>query len=189
MAGEFGRINTSNATGFITISPDPAAVLTNDGETAGPPNFLPTIYAGQTTSIDIGFVINYPIAPEGTSSNPATNVTALYDFAANGMNVSYSGNIVTLSGTFGSVFDNEYYEFVLDDNTLEILPPDTEDPFKALVRYEMPNPVTQNNSYAFNVTGPGETGTVTIQVDVGQWVVWRYQTAVTNIGNLRIRGP
>jgi hypothetical protein len=46
-----------------------------------------------------------------------------------------------------------------------------------------------NNAYAFNVTGPGETGTVTIQVDVGQWVVWRYQTAVTNIGNLRIRGP
>ena len=189
MAGEFGRINISNATGFVTISPDPAAVLTNDGETGAPPNFLPTIYGGQTISIDIGFAIHYPIMPEGTSSNPATSVTALYDFAAHGMNVTSSGNTVTLSGTFSSVFDNEYYEFVLDDNTLEILPPDTEDPFKALVRYEMPNPVTQNNAYAFNVTGPGETGNVTIQVDVGQWIVWQYQTAVNNIGNLRIQGP
>ena len=189
MAGEFGRISTSNATGFVTISPDPVAVITNDGETGAPVNYLPTIYAGQTTSIDIGFVINYPIAPEGTSSSPATSVTALYDFAAKGMNVSYSGNIVTLSGTFASVFDNEYYEFVLDDNTLQVLPPDTTEDFKALVKYEMPNPVTQNNSYAFSVTGPGETGNVTIQVDVGQWAVWRYQTAVTNIGNLRIRGP
>jgi len=189
MAGEFGRINTSNATGFVAVSPDPAAVMTNDGETAGPVNFLPTIYGGQTISIDIGFAIHYPILPEGTSSNPAVSVTALYDFAARGMNVFYSGNTVTLSGTYSSVFDNEYYEFVKNDNTLEVLPPDTSEPFKALVRYEMPNPVTQNNSYAFNVTGPGESGNVTIQVDVGQWVVWKYQTAINNIGTLRARGP
>lgn len=189
MAGEFVRINTSNAVGFVTISPDPAAALTNDGEVSAPNNYIPTIYGGQTISIDIGFAIHYPIMPEGSSSNPASNVTAVYDFAANGMNVSYSGNTVTLSGTFSSVFENEYYQFVKDDNTLEILPPDTTDPFKALVKYEMPNPVTQNNLYAFNVTGPGETGNVTLQFDVGQWIVWKYQTAVTNIGNLREQGP
>jgi len=188
MAGEFVRINTSNAVGFVTVSPDPAAVLTNDGETAAPNNFLPTIYAGQNISIEIGFAIHYPIMPEGTSSNPAVNVTALYDFASNGMNVSYSGNTVTLSGTFANVFEDEYYEFVFNDNTLQVLPPDTTEDFKALVRYEMPNPVTQNNQYAFTVTGPGETGNVTLQANIGQWVVWQYQTAVNNIGNLRNQG-
>lgn len=189
MANEFVTINTSNATGFVTVSPDPASVLTNDGETAAPNLYIPTIYGGQTISIDIGFSIAYPIMPEGTVTAPATSVTALYDFASKGINVSYLGNVVRLSGTFSGTFDSEYYEFVLDDGTLEALPPDTTEDFKALVRYEMPNPVTQNNQYAFSVTGPGETGNVTVQTNVGQWVVWRYQTAINNIGTLRVRGP
>ena len=184
MANEFVRINTSNATGFVTISPDPATVLTNDGELPAPNLYIPTIYGGQTFSIDIGFSIAYPIMPEGSNSAPATSVTALYDFAARGINVSYLGNVARLSGTYSSTFDGEYYEFVLEDNTLEVLPPDTTEDFKALVRYEMPNPVTQNNQYAFSVTGPGETGNVTLQANIGQWVVWQYQTAVNNIGTL-----
>ena len=189
MANEFVTINTSNATGFVTVSPDPAAVLTNDGETAAPNLYIPTIYGGQTISIDIGFNIVYPIMPEGNVSAPATSVTALYDFASKGINVTYLGNVVRLSGTYSSTFEGEYYQFVLDDGTLEILPPDTTEEFKALVRYEMPNPVTQNNQYAFSVTGPGETGNVTLQANIGQWIVWRYQTAVDNIGSLRVRGP
>ena len=189
MANEFVTINTSNATGFVTVSPDPAAVLTNDGETAAPNSYIPTIYGGQTISIDIGFNIVYPIMPEGNVTAPATSVTALYDFASKGINVTYLGNVVRLSGTYSSTFDGEYYQFVLDDGTLEVLPPDTTDDFKALVRYEMPNPVTQNNQYTFSVTGTGETGNVTLQANIGQWIVWRYQTAVDNIGSLRVRGP
>ena len=189
MANEIVTINTSNATGFVTVSPDPAAVLTNDGETAAPNLYIPTIYGGQTISIDIGFNIVYPIMPEGNVTAPATSVTALYDFASKGINVTYLGNVVRLSGTYSSTFDGEYYQFVLDDGTLEVLPPDTTEEFKALVRYEMPNPVTQNNQYTFSVTGPGETGNVTLQANVGQWIVWRYQTAVDNIGSLRVRGP
>jgi hypothetical protein len=189
MANEFVTISTSNATGFVSVNPDPATVLTNDGEFAAPNLYLPTIYGGQTISIDIGFNIVYPIMPEGNVSAPATTVTALYNFAAQGINVSYLGNIVRLTGTFSSTFNGEYYEFVLDDGTLEVLPPDTTEDFKALVRYEMPNSITQNNQYAFSVTGPGETGNVTLQANVGQWIVWKYQTAVNNIGTLKVRGP
>jgi hypothetical protein len=189
MANETVTINTSNATGFVTVSPDPAAVLTNDGESAAPNLYLPTIYGGQTISIDIGFNIVYPIMPEGNVSAPATSVTAIYDFAAQGINVTYLGGGVRLSGIFPSPFDSEYYQFVLDDNSLEILPPDTTSDFKALVRYEMPNPVTENVQYAFSVTGPGETGNVTLQANIGQWIVWSYQTAVTNISTLRELGP
>jgi hypothetical protein len=188
MANEYVTINTSNATGFVAVSPDPALVLTNDGESAPPNLFLPTIYGGQTISIDIGFNIVSPIMPEGNVSAPATSVTALYDFASKGINVTYLGGIVRLSGTYSSTFDGEYYEFVLNDGTLEVLPPDTTEDFKALVRYEMPNPVTQNNQYAFSVTGPGETGNVTLQANVGQWIVWRYQTAVTNVQTLVSQG-
>ena len=184
MANEFVSINISNATGFVAVSPDPADVLTNDGETAPPNSYIPTIYGGQTISIDIGFNIVYPIMPEGVVSAPATSVTALYDFASKGINVSYLGNVVRLSGTFSGTFDGEYYEFVLNNGTIQALPPTTTEDFKALVRYEMPNPVTQNNLYAFSVTGPGETGNVTLQANVGQWVVWQYQTAVNNIGTL-----
>ena len=184
MANEFVSINISNATGFVAVSPDPADVLTNDGETAPPSSYIPTIYGGQTISIDIGFNIVYPIMPEGVVSAPATSVTALYDFASKGINVSYLGNVVRLSGTFSGTFDGEYYEFVLNNGTIQALPPTTTEDFKALVRYEMPNPVTQNNLYAFSVTGPGETGNVTLQANVGQWVVWQYQTAVNNIGTL-----
>jgi hypothetical protein len=189
MANEFVTINKSNATGFVTVSPDPADILTDDGATPAPNLYLPTIYGGQTISIDIGFNIVYPIMPEGVVAAPATSVTALYDFAAKGINVSYQGNVVRLSGTFSGTFDGEYYEFVLDDGTLEALPPDTTEDFKALVRYEMPNPVTQNNQYAFSVTGPGETGNVTLQANVGQWIVWKYQTAVDNISTLVQLGP
>ena len=188
MANEFVTINTSNATGFVTVSPDPALVLTNDGEVAAPNLYIPTIYGGQTISIDIGFNIVYPIMPEGVVTAPATSVTALYDFAAKGINVSYVGNLVRLSGTFSGTFDGEYYEFVLNDGTVQALPPDTTEDFKALVRYEMPTPVTQNNQYAFSVTGPGETGNVTLQTNVGQWVVWKYQTAVTNVQTLVSQG-
>ena len=188
MANETVTINTSNATGFVAVSPDPASVLTNDGESAAPNLYLPTIYGGQTISIDVGFNIVYPIMPEGNVTAPATSVTALYNFAAQGINVSYLGNVVRLSGTFSSIFEGEYYEFVLNDGTLEALPPDTTEDFKALVRYEMPNPVTQNNQYAFSVTGPGETGNVTLQANIGQWVVWQYQTAVNNIQTLVSQG-
>ena len=189
MANEFVTITKSNATGFVTVSPDPAAVLTNDGESAAPNLYLPTIYGGQTISIDIGFNIGYPLDPEGNVIAPATSVTALYDFAANGINVVYLGSVVRLSGTFSGSFDNEYYQFVFNDNTLKILPPDTAENFKALVRYEMPNPITQDKQYAFSVTGQGATGNVTIQASIGQWIVWRYQTAINNIGSLRVRGP
>ena len=188
MANEFVSINISNATGFVAVSPDPADVLTNDGETAPPNSYIPTIYGGQTISIDIGFNIVYPIMPEGVVSAPATSVTALYDFASKGINVSYLGNVVRLSGTFSGTFDGEYYEFVLNNGTIQALPPTTTEDFKALVRYEMPNPVTQNNLYAFSVTGPGETGNVTLQANVGQWVVWQYQTAVNNINTLVSQG-
>ena len=188
MANEFVTINTSNATGFVSVSPDPALVLTNDGEIAAPNLYLPTIYGGQTISIDIGFNIVSPIMPEGNVSAPATSVTALYDFASKGINVSYVGNLIRLSGTYSSTFNGEYYQFVLNDGTLEFLPPDTTEDFKALVRYEMPDPVTQNNQYAFSVTGPGETGNVTLQANVGQWIVWNYQTAVTNIQTLVSQG-
>jgi len=190
MANEYVTINTSNTTGFVAISPDPATVLTNDGDVPAPNLYIPTIYGGQTTSIDIGFNIVYPVGAEGNVvSSPAISVTALYDFAAKGINVSYSGNVVRLSGTYSSTFDGEYYEFVLNDGTLEALPPDTTEDFKALVRYEMPNPVTQNNQYAFSVTGPGETGNVTLQANIGQWIVWQYQTAVNNISTLVQLGP
>jgi hypothetical protein len=188
MANEFVTINKSNATGFVTVSPDPADILTDDGAAPAPNLYLPTIYGGQTISIDIGFNIVYPIMPEGDVAAPATSVTALYDFAAKGINVSYQGNVVRLSGTFSGTFDGEYYEFVLNNGTVQALPPDTTEDFKALVRYEMPNPVTQNNQYAFSVTGPGETGNVTLQANIGQWIVWKYQTAVTNIQTLVSQG-
>ena len=76
----------------------------------------------------------------------------------------------------------------MNDRTLQVLPPDTAQEFKALVNYEMPSPVTQNNRYLFNVTGPGELGNVTLQFDVGQWIVWKYQTAVDNINSLVSQG-
>jgi len=190
MANEFVTINKSNATGFVTVSPDPADILTDDGATPAPNLYLPTIYGGQTISIDIGFNIVYPIMPGDTLSTPvpATSVTALYNFAAKGINVTYLGNVVRLSGTFSSTFAGEYYEFVLNDNTLQALPADTTQDFKALVRYKMPNSITQNNQYAFSVTGPGETGNVTLQANIGQWIVWKYQTAVTNIQTLVSQG-
>ena len=106
MAGEFVSISTSNAIGFVTVTPDPFAELTDDGVLPIPGDYIPTIYGGQTISIDIGFSIVYPVLPSGTISNPATNVAAVYDFTTNGMNVAYNGNTVTLSGTFSGAFDN-----------------------------------------------------------------------------------
>jgi len=188
----------TNQSGFESVSPDPLAVITDpEGGSQPEPGmlYLPTIYAGSAYSIDIQFTVKYydPIAPDillGTSL--ASNVTTTFNFAQFGMTATkLNASTYRISGTYSNAFPDEYYRFKMKNNSLQVLPANTTEDFLALVEYNMPQPVTTNKEMLFNVSAPAEfNGSPNINwpFTMYQWVVWRYQSAVTSVQSLVSRG-
>lgn len=188
----------SNQSGFESVSPDPLAIVTDpEGGGLAEPGiqYLPTIYAGTAYTIDLQFTVKYydPIAPDtllGTSL--ASNVTTTFNFAQYGMTaVKVNASTYRISGTYSNAFPDEYYRFKMKNNTLQVLPANTTEDFLALVEYNMPQPVTTNKEMLFNVSAPAEfNGSPNINwpFTMYQWVVWRYQSAVTSVQTLVNQG-
>lgn len=186
----------TNLSGFQSVSPDPIANIT-DPEGGGLPEpgklYLPTIYGGTTYSIDIQFNVQYYDALEtllGTS--PASNVTTTFNFTEFGMTaVKLNASTYRISGTYNNAFPDEFFQFKMKDNTLQVLPASTTQDFLALVEYNMPQPVTTRKEMLFNVSAPATFGgspNINWPFTMYQWVVWRYQTAVASVQNLVSRG-
>jgi len=186
----------TNQTGFTGVSPDPIANIT-DPEGGGLPEpgklYLPTIYAGTDYSVDIQFSVEYygeEGAVEGTTV--ASNVITTFNFTEYGMTaVKLNASTYRISGSFSNAFPDEYYEFKMKNGSLQVLPANTTEDFLALVEYNMPQPVTIRQEFLFNVSAPATfNGSPNINwpFTMFQWVVWRYQTAVTNVKSLVSRG-
>jgi hypothetical protein len=186
-------VTTSNIFGMPAISPDPIGFFTEEGQGAyAADKYLPSIYQGTTFSIDLTFSIEYTVFLT-TFILPADSATSLFDFSTHGITVTnVSNNVIRLSGTYVDAFPDEYYNFVLKDMSQAILLPTTEEDFLALIEYNMPNPVTIENQYLFDVVGPLEynspTPTTTVSGDMFQWIVWKYPPTVTTILDLVSRG-
>lgn len=188
------NITTSNIIGYSGVSPDPKDQVIETGAPGESAKYLPSLYEGETTSIDVAFTVTYVDestgVPLGTVN--ASNVTTTFNFAQYGMTATKLNNYTyRIAGTYQNAFTDQYYRFVLDDMSLVLLEPTTTVSFKALVEYNKPNLVQIENNYPTVVSAPEEFGSPTlsnINYTFYQWVVWRYQSAVNNIATLVAKG-
>jgi len=188
-------ITKSNLIGFSAVSPDPLAVLTEEGFGDLAANtYISSIYQGATISVDLEFTVRYLDALDVVEGIlPATSVTSNYDFTTHGITAAFiSNNLLRISGTYSNAFNDEYYNFVLKDMTTAQLPASTQVDFLALIEYNMPNPVTIDKEYTFSAVARTDfsspTPTSSISGQMNQWVVWNYAPATSSILSLVAQG-
>jgi hypothetical protein len=185
------RITQSNLSGsFIGQS------YFNDATELQLPYYIPTVYEGGAFSVDITFEGAYATG-SGQSTTytyaAATAVSVTTNISVFGLSLTKpSANIARITGPYSNVFPNTYYEFVMPDLSLKVLPPNTTEKFLALERYKMPSPTYIMKDIVFSVTippDPVEGGSPTTEsVTMHQYVYWVYQTAVSNVQNLVAKG-
>ena len=184
------KVTQLNPSGFGAVAGDPLAAIAEDGSTAYS-NFIPTVYEAASFSIDLQFEGSYASAadpPEITLVN-ATAVTLTTNVAINGL-VATKPNVYTyrLSGAWANAFTNSYYQFIMQDYSLKVLPPTTTEDWIALIRYQMPSPTSIQKDLVFSVTIPPDPlvgGAATTQnVTMSQWVFWNFASARASVINL-----
>ena len=195
------RLFQSNATGFVSIVPrDPLSTEINDASplTADYLEWhIPSVNEGTTYSIDLTANVDYYSNTLGVltlvGSLPVRSANTTYDFGQHGMVANViSSDTVRLSGTFANVFQDSYYEFVLENGSNVRMSPNVSSTFKALIEYEMPSITTIDKEFPFNFTVNTEftsTSTVSDTKNVGQWVVWAFEPTANLIQQLVASRP
>ena len=195
------RLSQTNASGFVSIVPrDPLSTEINDDNplTADYLEWhIPSINEGTTYSIDLTANVMYYTDTLGVltlvGSLPVRSINTSYDFSQHGMTVSIiSNDTVRLSGTFGNVFQDSYYEFVLENGSTIQMAPDVNSTFKALIEYEMPSITTVDKEFPFNFTvntAFASATTVSDTKNVGQWVCWAFEPTANLIQQLVASRP
>jgi hypothetical protein len=186
------RLTQSNATGFVNIEPqDPLTAEINDENPLSADYIqwhIPSIYEGTTYSIDLTANVQYYQDDVLVGSLPVRSISTSYDFGQHGMTANViSSDTLRLSGQFANVFLDSYFEFVLDNGSTVQLEPNVNSSFKALVEYEMPDNTVIDLEFPFNFTVNTEFAsmvTVSDTKNVGQWVVWRFDSAAALIQQL-----
>ena len=163
-----------------------------DGD--GPPqNVIDGIYEnGDVFSIDIGFAIPIP-AGEGSVTYEPVTITKLISTEADIKGVTFTkvGNIIRISGSATGVFIDSYYQFIMKDKSLKILPVNTQEPYLSIVKWSPPSvkyiydvPYRIKIKYTSETT-PAETEeTITILQDI----YWVYPPAVAGFKALLAKG-
>jgi len=188
------KVTQLNPSGFGAVAGDPLAAIAEDGSTAYS-NFIPTVYEAATFSIDLQFQGSYASAatPPVITLENATAVTLTTDVAINGL-VATKPNVYTyrISGAYANAFPNSYYQFIMQDYSLKVLPPTTTEDWIALIRYQMPSPTSIQKDILFTVTIPPDPllggAPTTETVTMSQWVFWNFASARASIINLVSEG-
>ena len=176
------RVTQSNATGFEAVNGDPLAAVAEDGAT-GFTNYLPTVYEGAPFSVDLNFEGAYADAGGLTFTyQNAISVTALSDVSAMGLTITaLNSNSLRVSGSQNNAFPGTFYQFLMADYSIKVLPPSTTEKYLSLVQYHMPPITSILKEIQFRVTIPPDPllgGTnITETVTMNQWVMWRYASA------------
>lgn len=184
------KVTQLNPSGFGAVAGDPLAAVAEDGSTAYS-NFIPTVYEAATFSIDLQFEGSYAGAgepPEITYQN-ATAVSLTTNVAINGL-VATKPNAYTyrITGAWANAFTNSYYQFIMQDYSLKVLPPTTTEDWISLIRYQMPSPTSIQKDIVFSVTIPADPilggAPTTENVTMSQWVFWNFASARASVINL-----
>ena len=184
------KVTQLNPSGFGAVAGDPLAAIAEDGSTAYS-NFIPTVYEAAGFSIDLQFQGSYASAadPPVITLENATAVTLNTNVAINGI-VATKPNVYTyrLSGAWANAFTNSYYQFIMQDYSLKVLPPTTTEDWIALIRYQMPSPTSIQKDIVFSVTIPPDPlvggAATTENVTMSQWVFWNFASARASVINL-----
>jgi len=183
------RITYSDMTGFPVDIPGDyytsfSITAAESGGTGGPPQTLiPSVYQGNTYSVKISFEGPNPLDPPGTETPTyvnATNVSCSTDVSAYGLSiVKTSANSLVLSGTATNVFENEYYQFLLKNLQLAVLPAINNSEYLSVVRYNPPTTKETSKAYSVTVTYPGPTETPIVEsVNLEQYFYWNYTVSI-----------
>lgn len=184
------KVTQLNPSGFGAVAGDPLAAVTEDGSTAFS-NFIPTVYEAAGFSIDLKFEGSYASAanPPVITYQNATVVSLTTNLSLNGL-VATKPNVYTyrISGAWVNAFTNSYYQFKMRDYSLKVLPPTTTEDWIALIRYQMPTPISIQNDIVFSVTIPADPllgGAPTTEIiTIKQWVFWNFASARASVINL-----
>ena len=184
------KVTQLNPSGFGAVAGDPLAAVAEDGSTAYS-NFIPTVYEAAGFSIDLQFEGSYASEadpPEITYQN-ATAVSLTTNVAINGL-VATKPNAYTyrITGAWANAFTNSYYQFIMQDYSLKVLPPTTTEDWISLIRYQMPSPTSIQKDIVFSVTIPADPilggAPTTENVTMSQWVFWNFASARASVINL-----
>ena len=173
-----------------------------------PPNplvqtILPSVYEyGNSFSIDA----NFSYVPTG-EEDPYIDIELDYisvstDLsAASTLAVEQVGpKSLRISGRAIDVFMDAFYQFLMPDNTLKILPADTTESFLALVRYSPPGlkRKTVTHTVNYDITylpnpsppsgSPGAELTINNTTAFTQDIVWNYNIAVQQFRTVLAKG-
>lgn len=176
------RVTQSNQSGFEAVYGDPMAAVAEDGAT-GFTNYIPTVYEGASFSVDLNFEGAYTDTA-GTlfTYQNAISVTTLTDVSIMGLKITgIDSHTIRISGAQTNAFPGTFYQFLMLNYSLKILPPTTTEKYLSLVQYHMPGVTSIMKEIQFKVVippdtllgGPNTTETVTMN----QWVMWRYASA------------
>jgi hypothetical protein len=182
------KIVKSNGSGF----PIPAIPSRyNDVEGAGAPvNVLEGVYEdGGQFSIDIGIQFGIAAGEEITYSDvPVTSI--VNNNAPSGISIRKNGDKIRISGSPTRVFTDSFYQFLMKDKTLKVLPNDTTEPILAVVRWSPPStkilydvPYVITFKYMNNLNQE-EQETITILQDV----YWNYIPALQGFAAALAKG-
>jgi len=150
--------------------------------------YLPTAYESVNFYVEFEFLIEETTESQNEDGNtevqtfPATSVES--DFNFDQYNITYSlinDYTVRLEGPIQNTFPDQFYQFVLPDLSTPVLPPDTEEEFFSLIKYQKPANNSVELVYDFLVNGG-------LNVNVNHIIVWRFQSAVNNIQTLVSKG-
>ena len=183
------KITKTNVSGFPGI-----ASRYTDPEGAGPPqNVIDGVYeGGDLFSVDIGFTVPIPGPGEEITYEPVTItklVSAQSDIA--GVTFTKVENTIRISGSATGVFVDAYYQFIMKDKSLKILPANTQEPYLSIVKWSPPSvkyiydvPYTIKIKYTSPTTLSETEETITILQDI----YWTYPPAVAAFKALLAKG-
>lgn len=146
---------------------------------------FPSCYGAEPISFDCQFSffqdpVTYPVV-QVTLTNTLTNY---------GVNVEIlNSNTVRVTATIINLFDGENWQFLLKNNTVQTLSPNTTEDFVSLISWSMPNSVYQDLFYDFEFkyeTDP--ITTITVLTTITQAVFWSYNNSLNQFQTLLSQG-
>lgn len=181
------KITKSNMSGFPTI----ASRYTDPEGGGAPANVIDGVYEnGDPFSVDILLQ-----EPDPSTDPPTLLPITITEFSADiniaGIKiVKKSDDTINISGSPSSIFIDSFYQFIMPDKSLKILPADTKETYLSIVKWSPPSvkyiydvPYQIKLKYVSTLTG------VTIEtLTILQDIYWTYPPAVAGFKALLARG-
>lgn len=162
---------------------------------------------GDDFSVDLQYAY-IPAEGESSESGESTTEDPVTDIELS--ELTFSGNpngvkaelinpkLIRISGKAIDVFLDAFYQFLMPDNTLKVLPANTQEKFLALVRYEPPSITVKSFNYSLNYkltyivgqtsSSSTEPSAINTSNTIKQDVYWSFSIAVTELQRLVSKG-